>query len=543
MNMDGENYTGPHMTGKKLLERKMKSHLALSERHELTPDIYAPLFDWIFRNKRFQCWQLGESRWQLRCVGAPGSGKASVGDIPSHQGYPLQYLQTTFAAVAARKLREIHRDGKAVVASVFIQADVISHEASFIEDILASIFRQLCAVNRPHARDVIVMEKYEEYVQAREERQRNHTRIKLIRGALHARLHTLERAFLIIDGIDRCSSALDLFLENELSQLQNGNVKIMITSRIPCLREPAEVVVCDGCDSEEHMVLFWRCKTCKGELFDLCQHCKMKGIFCGNCGPENPQFRQPFDHVDLEIAFPSMADYISWDLQTEHGDLGLLEMAPGDPDCPSLSTLGEELAKNRHQSSAKRLVDMISRQASGNISMARLTLERVHCMHTIKGVEAFADRLPISFIATFDAIMEGIENQPCGIRELGLKAIAAMANCPFDQGVEFVNLERWLQEHSSLSDNERHIQHRSLEEILHATKGVLVVPHYAHRPLKAFHQDFYEYARERYRESLVWAHAQLRFGKLADSQKVRRSQTVVPFGQNNPLDKKLEIPA
>lgn len=255
-------------------------------------------------------------------------------------------------------------------------------------------------------------------------------------------------------------------------------------------------------------------------------------------GPDNPQFRQPYDHIDLEISpmpFQVMAQYIGWDLQNEHGNLGLSTMTAEDMKWPPLSTLGADLTEPGHEGYSRMMLDSIAHRAFGNISVSRLILEDVHNMHTIDEFEAITDRLPQNFIAMFDAIIESIEQQPRGPRELGLKSIAAMVHCPLEQGVEFADLEKWLQEHASLSENRRHIPHRSLEEILHATKGLLVVQHLEHRPLQAFHKDFYEYARESYHESLAWAHAQLQFGRSTDSSKVKRSQTGFPAGRTNSL--------
>lgn len=75
LKMSGNTGTYSLATTRKSFAQKLKQHSALNEKHELTPDIYEPLFDWIFQDERFRCWQLDESKWQLRCVGAPGSGK------------------------------------------------------------------------------------------------------------------------------------------------------------------------------------------------------------------------------------------------------------------------------------------------------------------------------------------------------------------------------------------------------------------------------------------------------------------------------------
>jgi len=50
-------------------------HPALREDLVLGPDIYEPLFNWVFKTEEFANWQRDEFNWQLRCDGSPGSGK------------------------------------------------------------------------------------------------------------------------------------------------------------------------------------------------------------------------------------------------------------------------------------------------------------------------------------------------------------------------------------------------------------------------------------------------------------------------------------
>lgn len=64
-----------HPAVRELFESRSEMHPALSEWHEPGADIWQPLWDWVFMNDIFQCWQRDDNKWMLRCVGRPGSGK------------------------------------------------------------------------------------------------------------------------------------------------------------------------------------------------------------------------------------------------------------------------------------------------------------------------------------------------------------------------------------------------------------------------------------------------------------------------------------
>lgn len=73
--MDAVEEEAHHPAVRELFESRSEMHPALSESHEPGADIWQPLWDWVFMNDIFQCWQRDDNRWILRCVGRPGSGK------------------------------------------------------------------------------------------------------------------------------------------------------------------------------------------------------------------------------------------------------------------------------------------------------------------------------------------------------------------------------------------------------------------------------------------------------------------------------------
>ncbi|KAK2028801.1 hypothetical protein LX32DRAFT_618426 [Colletotrichum zoysiae] len=524
--MDDPEGEGARIPLGELFEKRSEMHSALSEQHEPGADIWRPLWDWVFANEIFQSWQRNSYTWTLRCVGGPGSGK------------------TTLSAVVVEWLRSQYAGDKDAVAAVFVREDVVAAGTAFVEDVLTSAFHQLCVRSDKVDEDEAYVAKYRLYLDARKHGHRDMFRIELIRDALQSRLSMLDRAFLVIDDFDRCSPAVDLFLENELALLARGSrLKVFMTSRVSCLKAVPTWQYCDSCDDEEvarFLSVYWRCESCKKKAKPahiLCQRCSDEGRTCINCGAA-AEFVQPFDHVELEVdsATQPVARFIDWDLEMEHGELGL---GSENPDKPPPSALGRRLIDPRNQEALARLRDRVGSQAEGNISLARLRLDNVHQTQSVGALFARFDVLPANIVDFFDVGIGRIEAQPPSQRDLGLKVIAAVAHYDFTLGIEYEHLQGIIRRSTktparahakrttstpTVSTRRRrgsstpapetssHVAHRSLEEMLHAARGFLTFRNEKSRPLVAFCESFHTYAREHYNESLVWAHAQLDFG-------------------------------
>ena len=224
------------------------THLALDESHALASDVYPRLFDWFFSSEEFNRWCTGRSTWRrLHCSGGPGCGK------------------TTLSALTAQRLRNRFTD--VPVASVFICTDVRYNETAFVEDFLASICRQL----EPSDEDA----QLDGYIE-RGHGKRVAIRIDLIREVLHERISSRKRTFLVLDGVDRCGSVLELLLGAELANLQQRGLSVLVTSRLPVYEKP-EIVTCDVHPSER-LTLFWECDVC--HEFIICYPCKEKTDQC-----------------------------------------------------------------------------------------------------------------------------------------------------------------------------------------------------------------------------------------------------------------------
>jgi hypothetical protein len=68
---------------------------------------------------------------------------------------------------------------------------------------------------------------------------------------------------------------------------------------------------------------------------------------------------------------PKIIEFVEWDLEREHGDLGLKSSPP-------LSALGISLQESDSATTAKNMAFKIAREAHDNITMAKLGLDAIN---------------------------------------------------------------------------------------------------------------------------------------------------------------------
>ena len=225
-----------------------RTHPALNASHALSSDIYPHLFDFFFSSDEFIHWRDGRHEWRrLHCSGGPGSGKSIL------------------SVLAAGRLHD--RFPEVPVATLFISTDIRHSEAAFVEDFLATACRQLDSTGEDDELDACI---------ERGHGKRAAVRIHLIREVLYKRLSSHQRAFLVLDGVDGCSAALEMLLDTELASLQQRGLSVLVTSRLPLYEKPEEVT-CDV-HASERLTLFWECGVC--HEFIICYPCKAKTNMC-----------------------------------------------------------------------------------------------------------------------------------------------------------------------------------------------------------------------------------------------------------------------
>ena len=223
---------------------------------------------------------------------------------------------------------------------------------------------------------------------------------------------------------------------------------------------------------------------------------------------------EPYEHVNFaigQIPTDSMQEFVAWDLEKEHGDLGL---SVPNLNKPPMSKLGVALREDRTGPTSSGILREIVNTATGNVSIAKLGLDLVHSAQLMETVESTPDRLPRNLVALFDEGIKHIEQQPQSQRDLGFRAIAAAAH-NFD-GVPLIHLERLLRDTTPAHD-QLNMPPRSLEDVLHAARGFLFLRHSEDYDVTLYHSIFPLYVNEEYNQSLVWAISQLRASKISRS--------------------------
>jgi hypothetical protein len=206
-----------------------------------------------------------------------------------------------------------------------------------------------------------------------------------------------------------------------------------------------------------------------------------------------------------------LENYVAWDLEREHGDIGLGSHNDKER-LPPLSALGASFWKAESSDTARDLVGMITANAHGSIVLAKLGLDVVHSATSVDDIELSRSHLPKNVQALFDEGIQQIMQQPAPQRELALKSIAAVVKLgPMEVGTHLSTLAAVLRERAGQNP----VPPRSTEDILQSTKGYLRLepPFWGFGPeycIVAYNFLFYTYVTNSYNDELVWANAQLR---------------------------------
>ncbi|KAI1515361.1 Tol protein [Pyrenophora tritici-repentis] len=233
---------------------------------------------------------------------------------------------------------------------------------------------------------------------------------------------------------------------------------------------------------------------------------------------EESKLLEPYDHVSINMIIPDMAmtNYIAWDLEREHGDLGLDSPARKPP----LSPLGQVLTSKIASKSVQKYMEEIVDAAGGNVSLAKARLDLLHTMETLDDLEARRDQLPTNIVAMFESGLKRIETQPGNQHEIALKALGAAATDI--RGAEVPVLREKLQKFDI----------RSGEDILEAVRGFLLSTPTDTESLRlaAFHLSFFRYITERYHQGIHHASQQIEIPKPSFyPQEIGTPSPVTPY--------------
>lgn len=215
----------------------------------------------------------------------------------------------------------------------------------------------------------------------------------------------------------------------------------------------------------------------------------------------------------------TIARYLAWDLEREHGDLGFMTLK--DRMDPPLSSFGLAFRDTMHGDQGCEWVRAISSYVEGSILQAKLALDRIHILPSPDALDLMPKRIPRNVQAHFNVAIRRMEQQSADGGSLALKAVAAVGRKGDEvKGLtlsRLANLVREKPRHPRL----RTMPPRSPDDVLQAANGylTLVKPAFIGREytIAACHRLFWFFVNDEYNEDLIMAFAQLPTSKVPKS--------------------------
>lgn len=151
-------------------------------------------------------------------------------------------------------------------------------------DILLSVLRQLDADTAKPRKGDDGLDVDNLTVQLEQARHgSSHIPTEEILENLKERLNCLKRAFLLVDGVDRCGWFSDTSFEFDILALQSLGLKVLLTSRTLAFNDEEWENATNSCDVCMRCPLrvYWRCESgLHEEPYILCQECHETSECC-----------------------------------------------------------------------------------------------------------------------------------------------------------------------------------------------------------------------------------------------------------------------
>ncbi|KAF2760804.1 hypothetical protein EJ05DRAFT_483248 [Pseudovirgaria hyperparasitica] len=374
--------------------------LCFAEDHDILPDIYVDLFSNFLDSDLFEQWQ--EIGWHFHCTGGPGCGKVQI-ITKLVQDYILTFMETTLAAIVSSKLRTKSQN---VVASIFITKRVAGYPVSLL---------------RIYFLDMLHSQLLELSTSAVDKGTDRKERIQQYRHSIYEFLDTRKHVFLVIDSIDYCDTISSVVLEEELTMLHDHGLRIFTTSRIPSLfkKEEMEDEKCRVPECIDGLNRFWwRSRASNGsEVYSVCASCKStdKSYDDLEVFPSQVEYR-----MDECVTDAKLREYVAWDLNREHGYLGLGLPNEHLPQYQG-SRLGQQMQQTEEYTT--QLVDHVVESGAFNVAIVKMRLDNLLHATSLEQAMSLPDRLPRNLQTFCDAILKPIttmsdeetKNKICGL--------------------------------------------------------------------------------------------------------------------------------
>ncbi|KAL8932770.1 MAG: hypothetical protein Q9216_006685, partial [Gyalolechia sp. 2 TL-2023] len=354
---------------KKALQEERKaiidwlSPLQYRKRQSEILDNAIPLGQRFLKSEEFQAWSAGRS-WWLYGYGLPGSGKTVLSSIVVHQ------------------LQEQHLAARIPVLCVYLN---YKEPNQTIRCIIGSLLKQLVQFEGDDFKSPEVR--------------------RLFRDASREAPPLLsDLVIIVVDALDEASPSIETELLDKLRDLPPEKLSVMMTSR------PRDDIfryypTCKNCQKTS-LKLYHYCEICDNGLFELCQECVDKGIYCHDRAHE---LAEPLEvSIDIEPTDDDINRYIQHELKHE------LE-------------LGNRHARNRRFTSSRRgttrlgricqevpeLQDKIPKyilaNANGMFMLAKLYMSAIKVKTSPEEVKDALENLPQGYDDSYKATMERIE--------------------------------------------------------------------------------------------------------------------------------------
>lgn len=213
-----------------------------------------------------------------------------------------------------------------------------------------------------------------------------------------------------------------------------------------------------------------------------------------------------------------MQNYIAWDLEREHGNLGLKS---GVQNHPPLSSFGAAFRRDKPGNSGREWVKEVVQNVHGSVVQAKLALDRIHSATSPIAVNFSPNRIPRNVQELFHTAIKSIDHQLDSQRELALRSLAAVGKKGSeDTGITLTRLARLLKMKSHKT-SASFVPPRSTEDVLASAKGylTLIPPRQGETEytMNAFNRVLFRYINQDYNDELVMANSQLRTFKIPTS--------------------------